>query len=66
MSSEDSKPRHQYWLAELDQYGNPKLVDGMHSHRSGVVKAMDIYRTLGFDKGRNGMMVFGITKLSHE
>jgi hypothetical protein len=42
----------QYWLAELDQYGNPKLVDGAHSQRSGVVAAMAIYRKCGFDKGR--------------
>lgn len=46
----------QYWLAELDQYGNPTLKDGMHSHRSGVVRAMDIYRELGFDTGRKFAM----------
>ena len=29
----------QYWLAELDQYGNPKLIDGAHSDAQGANKA---------------------------
>lgn len=30
----------QWWLARLDQYGNPTLVDGAHSARSGADQAM--------------------------
>jgi hypothetical protein len=29
----------QYWLAELDQYGNPKLIDGAHSDAQGANRA---------------------------
>jgi hypothetical protein len=29
----------QYWLAELDQYGNPKLIDGSHSSPEGANRA---------------------------
>jgi hypothetical protein len=29
----------QYWLAELDQYGNPTLIDGAHSNRQGAERA---------------------------
>lgn len=37
-----------YWLAELDIHGNPKLVDGSHSERSGAEKAYYLYQRLGF------------------
>jgi hypothetical protein len=29
----------QYWLAELDQYGNPTLIDGAHSEAEGANQA---------------------------
>lgn len=29
----------QYWLAELDQYDNPKLIDGSHDSPKGANKA---------------------------
>jgi hypothetical protein len=29
----------QYWLAELDQYGNPTLIDGSHSSIEGCNQA---------------------------
>lgn len=29
----------QYWLAELDQYGNPTLIDGSHSDAEGANQA---------------------------
>jgi hypothetical protein len=29
----------QYWLAELDQHGNPKLIDGAHSDAEGANRA---------------------------
>lgn len=37
----------QYWLAELDRYGNPKLIDGAHSSAKGANKAAYIIRELG-------------------
>lgn len=37
----------QYWLAELDQYGNPKLIDGAHSDRDGAEEAATLLRRLG-------------------
>lgn len=36
----------QYWLAELDDYGNPTLVDGAHSEREGAEKAMTLMNSL--------------------
>ncbi|GAB7525373.1 hypothetical protein [Paraburkholderia sp. 2C] len=42
----------QYWLAELDQYDNPKLIDGSHSDRAGADKAMYLYNSMGFSKGK--------------
>ncbi|CDN60002.1 hypothetical protein I35_1479 [Burkholderia cenocepacia H111] len=43
----------QWWLAELDQYGNPKLSDGAHSERAGADKAMYLIKSLGLDnKGK--------------
>lgn len=41
----------QWWLAELDQYGNPTLVDGAHGERSGVEQALHLYGALGLRKG---------------
>lgn len=29
----------QFWLAELDQYDNPRLCDGSHEDRAGVEQA---------------------------
>lgn len=40
----------QFWLAELDQYGNPKLTDGAHPDRDGAEKAATIIRRLGLDR----------------
>ncbi|BCH33170.1 hypothetical protein MesoLjLc_51000 [Mesorhizobium sp. L-8-10] len=37
----------QFWLAELDQYGNPKLVDGSHETREGVEQAAYLFSRLG-------------------
>ena len=37
----------EWWLAELDRYGNPTLVDGAHSDRSGVDRAMELFIKLG-------------------
>lgn len=36
----------QYWLAELDRYGNPTLVDGAHSERSGAEEALTLRKRL--------------------
>jgi len=43
----------QWWLAELDRYGNASLVDGPHPSRSGVEQALYLYRRLGLSKGGN-------------
>lgn len=45
-------PNVQWWLAELDQHGNPKLVDGAHDERAGAEKALAIISGLGFNRGR--------------
>ncbi|WP_309601161.1 hypothetical protein [Burkholderia multivorans] len=43
----------QWWLAELDQYGNPKLSDGAHRERASADKAMYLIKNLGLDnKGK--------------
>lgn len=46
-------PTHdrQFWLASLDQYGNPKLVDGAHKDREGVEQAAYLIARLGLGKG---------------
>jgi hypothetical protein len=36
----------QFWLAELDQYGNPSLIDGSHSERDGAEKALTLRKSL--------------------
>lgn len=41
----------QFWLARLDQYGNPTLVDGAHGERAGVEKAMYLFQRLHLAKG---------------
>ncbi len=43
----------QFWLAELDQYGNPKLVDGSHEHRAAVEQAAYLFKRLGLEKGKS-------------
>lgn len=40
----------QWWLARLDQHGNPSLCDGPHSERTGADRAMYLYRGLGLAK----------------
>lgn len=40
----------QWWLAKLDQHGNPTLVDGAHSDRAGADRAFYLHRRLGLDK----------------
>lgn len=42
----------QWWLAELDRYGNPKLMDGAHSERSGAEQALYLIQRLGLVKDR--------------
>ena len=42
----------QFWLAELDQYGNAKLCDGPHSDRAGVEEAAYLHERLGLKRGR--------------
>lgn len=40
----------QYWLAELDRYGNPTLIDGAHSKRGGAEEALILRRRIPFIK----------------
>ena len=50
-----SKPKiisPQFWLAELSIHGNPTLVDGAHSSREGVEKALHLFKSFGFAKDR--------------
>ncbi len=42
----------QFWLAELDQHGNPTLTDGPHADRAGVEKALYIIKRLELTRGR--------------
>lgn len=42
----------QWWLAQLDPYGNPTLVDGAHRDRAGAEKAATIIRRLGLSQGK--------------
>ena len=37
----------QWWLAELDQYGNPTLIDGAHGQRAGADQAFYLHSALG-------------------
>jgi hypothetical protein len=42
----------QYWLADIDRYGNAKLVDGSHSDRAGADKAAALFARLGLGQSR--------------
>ena len=42
----------QFWLAELDVYGNPTLIDGAHLNRGGAEKAATLITQLGMSRGR--------------
>ena len=41
-----AKTETQFWLAELDQYGNAKLLDGPHTDADGAEQALTILRKL--------------------
>ena len=42
----------QYWLAELDVHGNPKLIDGAHDSADGANKAAYLIEALGMKRDR--------------
>ncbi len=42
----------QWWLAEIDQHGNPKLTDGAHQDRAGVEQAAYLIGRLGLTRDR--------------
>jgi hypothetical protein len=42
----------QWWLAELDQYGNPSLTDGAHGERAGAEEALTLLKRLGLAGAR--------------
>jgi hypothetical protein len=39
-------PYVQYWLAALDRYGNPTLIDGSHSDAAGANQAAYLIRAM--------------------
>jgi len=41
----------QWWLAELDKLGNPRLCDGPHLEMAAVEKALYLYRRMGLRDG---------------
>lgn len=49
------EPLVQWWLAAVDQYGNPRLVDGSHSALAGVEKALYLLNRLGLSRGTKYM-----------
>ena len=54
----------QYWLAELDQYENPKLVDGSHSDAEGANQAAYLIGALGLSSGRDRKFAVARVELS--
>lgn len=42
----------QFWLAELDRYDNPKLVDGSHDAEGGAHHALYLHQRLGLATGK--------------
>lgn len=42
----------QWWLAEVDQYGNAKLIDGAHADRAGADQAKFLFDQMGLTGGR--------------
>jgi hypothetical protein len=40
----------QYWLAELDQYDNPTLIDGSHDSAEGANKAAYLIQAMALGK----------------
>lgn len=40
-------PAVQWWVADLDQHGNPSLIDGAHEGREGCELALYIIQRLG-------------------
>lgn len=45
--SAETENEVQWWVAELDRYGNPKLTDGAHSNREGCEQAIYLMNRLG-------------------
>ena len=42
----------QWWLAEIDQYGNARLVDGSHSTREGADRAAYLIGAMNLGPGK--------------
>lgn len=45
--NEETTNSVQWWVADLDRYGNPTLTDGSHSYREGCEQALHIINRLG-------------------
>lgn len=59
----------QFWLARLDQHGNPTLVDGSHRDRAGVEQALYLFRSIGLGNGESytcaEVILTGVEARSH-
>ena len=42
----------QWWLAELDMHGNPRLTDGAHGQRAGAEEALTLIQRMGLANER--------------
>jgi hypothetical protein len=54
----------QYWLAELDQYGNPKLIDGAHSNAEGANRAAYLISAMRLGGNRSRRFAVARVELS--
>ena len=54
----------QYWLAELDQYGNTKLIDGAHSNEEGANRAAWLIKAMNLGGGRPRRLAVARVELS--
>jgi len=54
----------QYWLAELDKYGNPTLLDGAHTDREGAEEAMTLFKCLPMIKTEGRTFAIAKVELS--
>jgi hypothetical protein len=51
----------QFWLAELDQYGNPTLIDGAHSDAEGANQAAYLIQAMNL--GGNHPRKFAVARV---
>jgi hypothetical protein len=54
----------QYWLAELDQHGNPELIDGAHSNAQGASQAAYLIKAMSLSGDRPRKFAIARVELS--